>query len=86
MAVVLVLLYLLRLTDVLGIDPLRAALQGRDAAADARAGVGLAAVFGPLAGHPQLTAEVAVQLQRLRAGGVEAALAALAAGAMRPRA
>ncbi len=67
-------------------DPLRAALPGRDAAADARAGVGLAAVFGPLAGHPQLTAEVAVQLQRLRAGGVEAALAALAAGAMRPRA
>lgn len=66
-------------------DPLAGALLaaagGHDAAADARALIALPAVFGPLAGHSRLAAEVAAPLQRLRTGGVVAALADLTARA-----
>jgi fructuronate reductase len=63
---------------------LQAALGGTDALADARALTDLPAVFGPLAGHPRLAAEAAVHLQRLRVGGVVAALAQLAGQASPP--
>ena len=63
-------------------DPLADALRALQPEAEpepaARALVGFAPVFGPLAGHEALAAQVAAQLRSLRTRGVAAALAGLA--------
>ena len=63
-------------------DPMADALRALNPEAEpevaASALVGFAPVFGPLAGHAALAAQVAVHLRNLRHRGVAAALAGLA--------